>query len=235
VSAGCGQWPNRATRNAGASHSLACVMRELLDAAREPFTTRLRTALVLSRGVASAMRNCYRMLGSDADAEDAVQETWSSRGAGLIGFEDRGSIRLGSTRSPRTVPPTHAYLRPCAGSPRLSGQDWSPYPPSDWSGLFRSALKLGCWRWSRWSWRSFPLCSTFRAARAVLLRATYWLFAAREVVSLLETSFTRPISWSGTVASAQSIFLEPALGGSPTSRHRTKAITAEVVVVQQLE
>jgi RNA polymerase sigma-70 factor (ECF subfamily) len=37
--------------------------------------------------------HCYRMLGSVADADDALQETLLSAWQGLIGFEERSSLR----------------------------------------------------------------------------------------------------------------------------------------------
>ena len=37
--------------------------------------------------------HCYRILGSAADAEDAMQETLTSAWRGLGGFEGRASIR----------------------------------------------------------------------------------------------------------------------------------------------
>ena len=45
--------------------------------------------------------HCYRMLGSLADAEDAVQETLAAAWRGLGGFEGRASVRPGCTASPR--------------------------------------------------------------------------------------------------------------------------------------
>ena len=52
-------------------------------------------------------QHCYRILGSVADAEDAMQETLLAAWRGLARFEGRASIRLVCPRdAPRPPPPT---------------------------------------------------------------------------------------------------------------------------------
>lgn len=57
--------------------------------------------------------NCYRMLGSIQDAEDALQETLIGAWRGLSGFEERSSLRNWLYRIS-----THACLRQLAQRPR---------------------------------------------------------------------------------------------------------------------
>jgi RNA polymerase sigma-70 factor (ECF subfamily) len=88
--------------------------------------------------------HCYRMTGSVADAEDAVQEGLLRAWRGLAGFEGRGSVRswlyaivtnaahdVARHRSRRELP---VAFGPPAGpasepGPPLTGQQWpGPYP-----------------------------------------------------------------------------------------------------------
>ena len=43
---------------------------------------------------AELLRHCYRMLGSGADAEDLVQETYMRAWRGWTGFQGRSSVRV---------------------------------------------------------------------------------------------------------------------------------------------
>jgi hypothetical protein len=102
--------------------------------------------------------HCYRMLGSVADAEDALQETLLSAWQGLAGFEGRASIRtwlyrvatsrcLDALRSARRRPPAS---KPPAGldppePTRLGEVLWlEPYPDVLLEGLADSAPGPGC-------------------------------------------------------------------------------------------
>jgi RNA polymerase sigma-70 factor (TIGR02960 family) len=85
--------------------------------------------------------HCYRMLGSAADAEDAVQETLLAACRGLGGFEQRASVRtwlyriatsrcLNTLRSARRRPPAATRLGFAPPAPtRLGEVPWlEPYP-----------------------------------------------------------------------------------------------------------
>jgi DNA-directed RNA polymerase specialized sigma24 family protein len=43
---------------------------------------------------------CYRILGSALDAEDALQETLLAAWQGLVGFQGRSTVGSGCSRSP---------------------------------------------------------------------------------------------------------------------------------------
>jgi RNA polymerase sigma-70 factor (TIGR02960 family) len=85
--------------------------------------------------------HCYRILGSVADAEDAMQETLTSAWQGLAGFETRASIRtwlyriatnrcLNMLRSASRRPPAHLALDvQLPEATRLGEVTWlEPYP-----------------------------------------------------------------------------------------------------------
>jgi len=73
--------------------------------------------------------HCYRMLGSLADAEDAVQETMLSAWRGLRGFEERSSMRTWLYRiaTTRALNALRAAKRRPAPAPAL---DVEPPPPT---------------------------------------------------------------------------------------------------------
>jgi RNA polymerase sigma-70 factor (ECF subfamily) len=83
--------------------------------------------------------HCYRMLGSTADADDALQEALLAAWRGLAGFEGRSSLRtwlyqvsthaclrLGSRRPPRLLSTDHAP--PCRSTADLG----APVPGPVW-------------------------------------------------------------------------------------------------------
>ena len=60
--------------------------------------------------------HCYRLLGSAADAEDALQETLVSAWQGLPAFEGRASIRTSVPGSHQPVPGRAAVGPPAPGA-----------------------------------------------------------------------------------------------------------------------
>ncbi len=71
--------------------------------------------------------HCYRILGSAADAEDAVQETLLAAWQGLAGFEGRASVRTWLYRVA-----TSRCLNALRSASRRPPMDWPPpgaYPP----------------------------------------------------------------------------------------------------------
>jgi RNA polymerase sigma factor (sigma-70 family) len=73
--------------------------------------------------------HCYRILGSAADAEDALQETLTAAWRGLGGFQGRSSIRtwlyrIATTRCLNMV--RSANRRPPADLPVLDAEPPEP-------------------------------------------------------------------------------------------------------------
>jgi RNA polymerase sigma-70 factor (ECF subfamily) len=99
--------------------------------------------------------HCYRILGSAADAEDALQDTLLAAWQGLGGFEERASLRTWlyrvatsrclnalrarSRRPPVAAPPGQPHPLPGADPPpptRLGEVTWlEPYPDALLAGL----------------------------------------------------------------------------------------------------
>jgi RNA polymerase sigma-70 factor (ECF subfamily) len=149
------------------------------------------------------LAHCYRMLGSAADAEDAVQETFLRAWRGFDRFEGRASVRTWLHRVATNVclrmleqrarrvlpadlggpePDWHGPARPAAAETRWLGP--LPVDPADEAGQ-RQRLRL-----------AFVAALQHLPARqrAVLLLRDVLGFSAREVADALET----------TVASANS-------------------------------
>jgi RNA polymerase sigma-70 factor, ECF subfamily len=78
-------------RERSAARTLTASERELLEAARRGDDDAFRRLVGPFRGELYA--HCYRMLGSAADAEDALQETLLRAWRGLPRFEGRSSVR----------------------------------------------------------------------------------------------------------------------------------------------
>ena len=149
--------------------------------------------------------HCYRILGSVADAEDALQETLLSAWQGLAGFEGRASIRtwlyrvatsrcLDALRSARRRPPSS--MPPAGLDPpeptRLGEVLWlEPYPDVMLEGLPDSAPGPEA-RYQAREAISLAFITALQLLpprqRAVLVLRDVLGFHAREVARILGTS-----------------------------------------------
>jgi RNA polymerase sigma-70 factor (TIGR02960 family) len=149
--------------------------------------------------------HCYRMLGSVADAEDALQETLTAAWRGLGGFEGRASIRtwlyrIASTRCLNML--RSASRRPPADLPvpevrppeptRLSEVTWlEPYPDVLLADLPDSAAGPEA-RYEAREAISLAFITALQLLpprqRAALILRDVLDFSARETAGLLDTT-----------------------------------------------
>jgi RNA polymerase sigma-70 factor (TIGR02960 family) len=157
-------------------------MPELLDAARAGDEHAFAQLVDPWRGELHA--HCYRMLGSDADAEDAVQETLVRAWGGLNAYEDRGSIRPWLYRIA-----TNRCLTLIERRGRRSLEALEPYPESrlSWTSALTPEAQLLALESVELAFVA-SLQHLSALQRAVLLLRDVLAFSAREVAEVLETS-----------------------------------------------
>jgi RNA polymerase sigma-70 factor (ECF subfamily) len=147
--------------------------------------------------------HCYRMLGSLADADDAVQDTLLRAWKGLGGWEERSQLRtwlhriatnvcldVAARRKSRVLPNDAGPPSAIGAVPRPSGEDdppWlEPAPPALWEGSTPTPEAL---IGSRESVRIAFVCALQRlpaSQRAVLLLRDVLGWSAQEVGDLLD-------------------------------------------------
>jgi RNA polymerase sigma-70 factor (ECF subfamily) len=200
----------------------------LLVAARSGDARAFDQLVAPHRRVLSA--HCYRMLGSLADADDAVQETLIRAWKGLGSWEERASLRTwlhriatnvcidAAAKRKRRTMPTEVGAPLAAGErPRPSGDDevpWlEPAPPELWQDESPEAAIS-----ARESVRIAFMCALQRlpaSQRAVLLLRDVLGWSADEVAESLET----------TAASVESALqrARATMGSPATKRPRDEA------------
>ena len=157
-------------------------MTELLDAARAGDEHAFGQLVEPWRGELHA--HCYRMLGSNTDAEDAVQETLLRAWSGLSGYEDRGSIRPWLYKIA-----TNRCLTLIERRGRRSSEELEPYPESRlaWTASLTPEGELLALESVELAFVA-SLQHLSALQRAVLLLRDVLAFSAREVAEQLETS-----------------------------------------------
>jgi RNA polymerase sigma-70 factor (TIGR02960 family) len=157
-------------------------MQELLDAARAGDEHAFGQLVEPWRGELHA--HCYRMLGSDVDADDAVQETLLRAWSGLSGYEDRGSIRPWLYKIA-----TNRCLTMIERRGRRELEALEPYPDSrlSWTASLSPEAELLALESVELAFVA-SLQHLSALQRAVLLLRDVLAFSAREAAELLETS-----------------------------------------------
>jgi RNA polymerase sigma-70 factor (ECF subfamily) len=167
-------------------------MRELLAAARDGDENAFGQLVGPWRGELHA--HCYRMLGSDADADDAVQETLVQAWNGLDTYEGSGSIRawlykIATNRCLTMIEKRGKRELPTDRNASYEAVWLEPYPSSrlEWTAKLSPEGRPTALESVELAFVA-SLQHLSALQRAVLLLRDVLAFATREVADLLGTS-----------------------------------------------
>jgi RNA polymerase sigma-70 factor (ECF subfamily) len=167
-------------------------MRELLDAAQAGDKDAFGQLVGPWRAELHA--HCYRMLGSDADADDAVQETLLRAWNGLDEYEHRGSIRpwlykIATNRCLTLIEKRGKRELPTDLNATFEAEWLEPYPTSrlEWTARLSPEARVVALESVELAFVA-SLQHLSARQRAVLLLRDVLSFASREVAEVLETS-----------------------------------------------